>query len=269
MQYDGSGGTVPACVLPAGGPPGQNATCVVSIAVTTAIPGPAMVYYELTNFYQNHRRYVKSRSDAQLAGTVYTDASALADCDPLRTTGGTSGGRILHPCGLVANSYFNDTFAVTAPAGTVMDETGITWDTDRAKFKAIDAATIANNPGIQFINETYPGIGNVDNEHFIVWMRPAALPTFRKLYGRIAGGVPAGTTLTFAVRAAYPVNGFDGKKALVVANTSWMGGKNPFLGVAYIVVGFLCVAAAAAFGARQALGGRKLGDPSFLVYNAR
>lgn len=265
MQYDGSGGSVPSCVLPAGGPPGQNTTCTVSIAVPTAIPGPAMVYYELTNFYQNHRRYVKSRSDPQLAGTVFTQESQLADCDPLRSRGG----RLLHPCGLVANSYFNDTFRLTSPAGAVLDETGITWDTDRAKFKAIDAATIAANPGIIFINETYPGVGNVDNEHFIVWMRPAALPTFRKLYGRIPGGVPAGSTLTFVVRAAYPVNGFDGKKALVVANTSWMGGKNAFLGLAYIVVGFMCVAAAAAFGARQALGGRKLGDPSFLVYHQR
>ena len=28
--------------------------------------GPVYVYYELDNFYQNHRRYVKSRMDAQL-----------------------------------------------------------------------------------------------------------------------------------------------------------------------------------------------------------
>merc|ERR1711871_1076910 len=29
---------------------------------------PVYVYYELVNFYQNHRRYVKSRSDDQLRG---------------------------------------------------------------------------------------------------------------------------------------------------------------------------------------------------------
>lgn len=31
---------------------------------------PIYVYYELDNYYQNHRRYVKSRSSLQLLGEV-------------------------------------------------------------------------------------------------------------------------------------------------------------------------------------------------------
>lgn len=31
---------------------------------------PVYVYYELSNFFQNHRTYVKSRSNDQLAGGV-------------------------------------------------------------------------------------------------------------------------------------------------------------------------------------------------------
>lgn len=38
-----------------------------------------------------------------------------------------------------------------------------------------------------------------ENEHFIVWMRTAALPNFRKLYGKIEKKVEKGQVLTFTI----------------------------------------------------------------------
>ena len=106
MQYDGKGTDAGAisgsCTLDAGAP--ANKTCSINIAVDEDMEPPIYVYYELERFYQNHRRYVKSRSDEQLdAGSGFQGAS-LDNCDPLKTS---DGGKTLVPCGLIANSMFN------------------------------------------------------------------------------------------------------------------------------------------------------------------
>lgn len=71
----------------------------------------------------------------------------------------------------------------------------------------------------------------------MVWMRTAALPTFRKLYGRIETDLEANEKITVVIQNNYNTYSFDGKKKLVISTATWIGGKNDFLGRMYLVVG--------------------------------
>ena len=42
----------------------------VTFTISNSFNGPLYLYYELTNYYQNHRRYILSRSLGQLQGQV-------------------------------------------------------------------------------------------------------------------------------------------------------------------------------------------------------
>ena len=65
---------------------GENITdthCAISFVVTEDIAETVYFYYGLSNFYQNHRLYVRSRDDTQLGGEEGLDYGDLDACDPL------------------------------------------------------------------------------------------------------------------------------------------------------------------------------------------
>lgn len=63
-------------------------SCPVTIELEQDITAPVYVYYQLDNFYQNHRRYVKSRSNKQLMGEwISVDSTDMDDCDPIKSNG--------------------------------------------------------------------------------------------------------------------------------------------------------------------------------------
>merc|ERR1712127_112397 len=112
-----------------------------------------------------------------------------------------------------------------------------------------------NDDTTQYLHETYPNvispIEGVTNEHFVVWMRVAAAPIFRKLYGWMDKPIKAGTTLTFNINANWDIRSFKGAKSLVVTTTSTFGGKNPTFGNSFIAVGSVCILFALVFGLKH------------------
>ena len=81
-----------------------QATCFLRLDIPEDLPATVLLYYKLTNFYQNHRRYVKSLDQNQLRGDhVTADKLKGGDCKPL----GAINNKAVYPCGLIANSVFN------------------------------------------------------------------------------------------------------------------------------------------------------------------
>jgi hypothetical protein len=256
----------------------EKCTCTVEFTLDEDYERDVFVYYGLTNYYQNHRRYVKSRDDKQLLGLLN---GAGTDCEPF-TYGpaekGKSKRKPIAPCGAIANSLFNDTFVLERwdnqrnyrQGGHFslvrIVNTGIAWATDKsAKFRNPREKTLQEafknydkppnwKVPVYELDNGNPSNNGFQNEALIVWMRNAALPSFRKIYGRIDHtaektyhtSLPKGRYRVI-IDYHYPVDSFKGTKRFIISNTSWLGGKNPFLGVAYIAVGFICLVLSGVF----------------------
>ena len=311
-----------------------NKKCNITLQAEYDMYPPILIYYELTNFHQNHRSYYNSRDNYQLTGSLIQYDADAKNCEPLNFLGDVK----LNPCGLVANTFFNDIFKLVDGYETIgggvgstnvrkepllMQEDGIAWQSDKVhRFKqpngfqmkecpSIDdckdddedsntntttksSCCLENNfscikPAIskkdglcyaydypnddttQYLYETYPNIINplegITNEHFIVWMRTATLPTFRKLYGYIEQPIKAGTKFTFEITNNYNVKSFHGTKSIIVSTTSIFGGKNPYLGVTFYSVGFFCLSCGMLFAIKHWFRPRKLANIKYLNWN--
>jgi len=295
--------------------------CAVTITLTNKMVAPVYQYYKLTNNYQNHRPNERARDDVQLKGdTLAISEIAQSDSckyhvvDPSAPAGTSDEADAINPCGLIAWGVFNDSFSLLAPDGSTqiaLEETGIAWPSDlKYKFKnnpdgstgqhfppfayernmtCADLPTSAQQSECTAANIPqagwcYPGSTMcTEDEHFVIWMRAAGLPSFRKLYARINTDLDPGT-YTFMVSNGhlkdgvftnyytgkpqnflYPVSSFGGTKSIVLSTTTWIGGKNYFLGYAYVVVGVICIVLAICFLIKYRLSPRDLGSAPYIT----
>ncbi|KAJ1499747.1 hypothetical protein HMI54_009810 [Coelomomyces lativittatus] len=253
----------------------KTSICTLQFVLPATLPKPVFLYYRLTNFYQNHRRYVKSFDASQLKGLEVSADTIESNCSPFgKVPNAPNPDTVYYPCGLIANSIFNDTFSslVSDTSTYVFSSKGIAWPTDKDKYGKLTNF----NPSLhvppmawQLRNGTnYVGVPDFQNdEHFQVWMRTAGLPNFRKLYGKNMDKDLREGRYTLQIEDNYNVLNFGGTKSIVISTVTFMGGKNPFLGYAYIVAGGICILLAVIFAACHLYAPRKLGDHTHLSWN--
>ncbi len=217
----------------------------INITINETMKKDIMIYYQIDGFYQNHRRYVNSKSQAQLEGKNISleDMKKRHECDPIISNKDLNINEnklnpddIAIPCGLLAKSFilFNDTFNFTYTNDNTqlnVNTTSIARKWDRDRFKNIDMNR-------QWLDMT--------DEHFMVWMRPAPFPNFTKLYGRINEDLEAGTQLTIYINHSkyYDKSEINNEsniqRSLILTTSNIFGGKNKDLAVSYLTAGGLC-----------------------------
>ncbi|KAK7023840.1 cell cycle control protein [Favolaschia claudopus] len=264
--------------------PANKKQCILQFNVVADIPPKVLFYYKLTNFFQNHRRYVKSFNSDQLKGKFVSNGDLKdGDCNPLDVIDN----KAIYPCGLIANSVFNDTFSnpVLLNPGSndlvtyTFSDKGIAWPGEAKKYsgdpvpsayKSYDLIVPPPNWALRFPNNytaENPPPNLKEDERFQNWMRTAGLPTFTKLYGRNDHDDMRAGTYQIVIGLNYPVRPYKGTKSVVISTVSWIGGKNSFLGWAYVGAASVFVLLAIAGTARHLIKPRRLGDMTLLSWN--
>ncbi|KAL5362967.1 ligand-effect modulator 3 family [Aspergillus floccosus] len=258
----------------------NNSTiCRLTFKIPEDMGPPVFMYYRLTNFYQNHRRYVKSLDVEQLKGKPLDNGTINGGaCDPLRLD---PSGKAYYPCGLIANSMFNDT--INSPEWLngegdsaepyIMSNKNIAWDSDKQLIKKTqytpDQVVPPPNWRERYPNGYADGIPDLNqDEEFMVWMRTAALPTFSKLSRRNDTAKMSAGIYRLDIVDRFPVTEYSGTKSILLSTRTVVGGQNPFMGIAYVVVGGICVLLGALFTLAHLVRPRKLGDHTYLTWNS-
>ncbi|PTD02906.1 Meiotically up-regulated gene 89 protein [Fusarium culmorum] len=219
-----------------------NPRCHLKFTIPEEMGPPVLFYYHLTNFYQNHRRYVLSFDREQLKGSK-------------RSISDIRGG--------------NDTWTYL-----MSNNSGISWDSDKDLYKKTEYSNddIVPPPNWQ---KRYPNGYTDENpppdlknwEAFQVWMRTAGLPTFSKLYQRNNTQAMWPGTYDLVIDDHFPTREYKGSKSIIISTRTVVGGRNPFLGIAYVVVGGVCILLGTVFTVTHLIRPRKLGDHTYLSWN--
>ncbi|KAM0687878.1 Cell division control protein [Conglomerata obtusa] len=185
-------------------------------------------YLQFENFYVSHAYYAKSYSVSQLKGNATTKISSCTELQYLN-------GKIIYPCGLMANAFNQDSFELFNDNEQIpIQVDDISWSSTKNRVKN----TTYNIDDIEAppLWAPYRSVPKLENNlRFVNWMQQSSFMSFRKLYGKI-DALDTGN-YKFLVNSDYAF----GKTSVVLSENSWVGAKNFFLSCFMIVVGLILI----------------------------
>ena len=128
----------------------KGESCQIEFDISSHMDSKVLLYYGISNMYQNHRKYTNSFSVDQLLGDNLSKDEIKTSCYPVTEIKdlhnyhseaypyNLTGSDIANPCGLIAKSYFNDEFILIGENNKRVNisEGNIAFYTDRhEKFK--------------------------------------------------------------------------------------------------------------------------------------
>ncbi|EGR28198.1 ligand-effect modulator 3 LEM3 family protein, putative, partial [Ichthyophthirius multifiliis] len=217
--------------------------CQIRIKLNQKFNQPVYIFYEISNFSQQNRVFMKSRSDLQLQGEYVSDSKLRKQCSPAITNkdlGKTeqyffegqnlNQEDIAYPCGLIAKYFFNDNYQIydlqNKNKQISIQKTDIVWPSDLEHKYKINKKELD-----KYWYDTL-------DENFIEWMKPSSFSSFRKIWGKINQDLNQGE-YDILIDDFWNTQFFKGHKSLLLSTKDIFGGKNIFLQYAFIVVGFI------------------------------
>lgn len=234
-------------------------SCQVTFDVDQDMEGTLFIHYKLTNFYQNHQKYIYSVSYGQIIGNFLTYEDLKDSCEGYTNN---SDNKIYVPCGAVALSFYNDTISADR-------------DSDNQEFQPNDIAW----PGdTQFIfrkisdeyndenSEKWLSPPSYNNEVFMSWLKLSPFSTLYKPYLRCSScRISKGTQFKVEIENNYDTSSFGGEKYVILSKVTYMGARSRYIGIYYLTVAIFLLTLAVIITILHNTIPRSMGDTTVLM----
>jgi hypothetical protein len=135
----------------------------------------------------------------------------------------------------MAATFFTDFFIFSNDSMANFSDTGISLKSDRESLFANLSDLYLG--GVRFLQNYSDFPGETTNEHFIVWMRAAAFPSFVKLFAICEFCDLAPGDYSVEIRKSYPEWQFDGRRSLFLVGLPSLGSRSSVIGLAFCIAG--------------------------------